>query len=125
MKKILAILLAALLLLSMSACSAQKDDLIDTDEVKEDDNTYVIQGAAGEEVFGTVITPGNTIEITSYSGAYDLHEVKVPDVIDGRAVTSIGPKVFYYANNITVVTLPATITEIVRGSGPSSAAEEE
>lgn len=111
MKKLFALILAGVMLLSMMACS--KDDANVGEDLEEvDEDVLIIQGAAGEETYGYEITSGNTIEITSYSGAYELHAVTVPNEIDGRPVTAIGDKAFYHANNITAVTIPATVTSI-------------
>ena len=110
MKKFFAWILAGAMLLSMAAC-AQKEE-IGEEEVVEKEAVVIIQGAAGEEIFNVSITSGNTIEITGYSGSYDLHPVVIPDVIEGRPVTAIGESAFYHANNITEIKLPATVTSI-------------
>ena len=110
MKKLFAWILAGTMLLSMAACG-QKDEIgNDQEEVKE--AVVIIQGAAGEETFEVSITAGNTIEIVSYSGPYELHPVTIPDTLEGRPVTAIGEAAFYHANNITEIKLPATVVSI-------------
>ncbi len=110
MKKFFAWILAGTMLLSMVACG--KNDTVEEGPEEEKEDVIIIQGAAGEESFGVEITPGNTIEIISYSGPYELHPVEVPATIDGRPVTAIGESAFYHANNITEVKIPATVTSI-------------
>lgn len=110
MKKFFALILAGAMLLSMAACN--KNDVVEDDSDVQKEDIIIIQGAAGEETFGVSITSGNTIEITSYSGSYDLHPVTIPDEIDGRPVTAIGESAFYHANNITEIKMPATVTSI-------------
>jgi hypothetical protein len=110
MKKFFALILAGAMLLSMAACN--KNDVVEDNSDVQKEDIIIIQGAAGEETFGVSITSGNTIEITSYSGSYDLHPVTIPDEIEGRPVTAIGESAFYHANNITEIKLPATVTSI-------------
>ena len=110
MKKFFALNLAGAMLLSMAACG--KNEVVEDNSDVQKEDIIIIQGAAGEETFGVSITSGNTIEITSYSGSYDLHPVTIPDEIDGRPVTAIGESAFYHANNITEIKIPATVTSI-------------
>lgn len=109
MKKIICIVLAALLALCLVSCSP-KSGIVDVSGDDEDDGKYQVSG--GKESFSYEITELNTVRITGYTGSFDIHAVTVPAEIEGIEVTDIGPKAFYYANNVSSVTLPASVTAI-------------
>ena len=52
----------------------------------------------------------NTIVITEYNG--DGGDVTIPDVIDGKSVTSIGDCAFYNCKGLTSITIPDSVTSI-------------
>ena len=68
---------------------------------------------AGAETYGdyeySVLNDG-TVKITDYNGGAE--KVEIPEMIDGRSVTSIGNYAFEYCENITSVTIPNSVTSI-------------
>lgn len=107
MKKLLAIIIAALMICMLASC--KKDDNKNLDDTGDDTRA---ETSADNDTFTYEIGKGDTAIITGYTGSYSLHTVEVPDMIDGREVVGIGTKAFYYNSAITAVTLPATVTSI-------------
>ena len=107
MKKILAIILAALLILCFVGCS-KDDELIEGD----DDGAKVEEGLIYENFEYGVNEEGN-YEITGfvYSGA-DKISVNVPAEIGGRPVTGIGDEAFKAMSCINAITIPDSIKYI-------------
>lgn len=106
MKKILAILLAALLACTLMSC---KKDKVDT----EDDDDKAVAELVYEN-FTYAVNGEGTYEITGYTyGGVELKDVVVPSKMpDGREVTGIAADAFKAIRTIKSVTIPATITYI-------------
>ena len=72
---------------------------------------------AGAETYGdfeySVLDDG-TVEITGYSGSAE--KVDIPEMIDGRSVTSIGEDAFNYCISLTSVKIPNSVTSIGGGA---------
>ena len=131
MKKIIAWILMAILLLSLCACRPQNDK---KDETKEPADTQQMQPDAGDsddqkdntadpltvdEVMAAPETSADEfdydvtddgVEITDYNG--DGGIVVVPKKIEGVDVVWISKKAFMNANTITAVKLPDTVEEV-------------
>jgi hypothetical protein len=61
------------------------------------------------------INPGNTtVTISSYGGSGGA--VVIPETISGYLVTGIGEDAFYFAENVTSVTIPSGVTNISDGA---------
>lgn len=107
MKKLLVILLAAIMVFSIAACSNQDKDK-DTDDDKYKEITVIIT----EETFGTdtfhfETVDSETVEITKFTTTLDrAHEVKIPAYLDGKRVVSIGKEAFCYSSSIQTITFP-------------------
>lgn len=132
-KKLFALLLVALLALSMVACGNKEDD-VDTedDEQTAESNQY--------ENFTYGVSGEGTYEITGYTyGGTEFQDITIPSEIGGREVTGIakdafkavktirsvtipegityiGQYAFYDCDNITSIVLPSTVTEIGVGA---------
>ena len=66
--------------------------------------TYVYQD------FRYTLDDKNEITITKYSG--NDENIIIPNIIDGKNVTSIGDKVFYCCDNLKSITIPDSVTSI-------------
>ena len=109
MKKTLCFILAALMLLCFVSCGNTNTVNISGDEGEEElDYTFEVNNAT----FEYEITELNTIRIIGYTGSYDIHTVEIPAEMEGIVVAEIGPKAFYYANNISAVTIPDSVHTI-------------
>lgn len=110
MKKLLALLLAVLLAVSLCACGDKKEEQTTNpggDEIVEDR----VVDAAGDSFYFESID-SETVRIVNFAGPSAPHAVNVPETIKGKTVTEIGEGAFRAASNITVVTLPATMEAI-------------
>lgn len=108
MKKIALILLAALLCLSFAACDKTPPN---ADELE----AYAPPSTQCKIDSGTLTFeegPADSAIITKYAGKSDLHEVIIPDKVNGRKVSAIGQEAFYYQTLITKITLPDTVEYI-------------
>ena len=113
MKKITLIVLAALLALSLIACSNSGGGNASLDEYIAPDYTCKI--ATRTLTFEDSI--GDTAIISDYSGSYEAHKVEIPEkvsnaTIDERTVVGIGDEAFLSCTSITSVVIPDTVTYI-------------
>ena len=111
MKKLLALLLAGLLLVSFAACSNKEEeqedlhDYLQTEEVVD----YV---KIGDDVFHVRPIDTETIAITKYEGLDAPHAVTVPEELVNRKVVKIDDYAFRNCTAVTTVALPATLEEV-------------
>lgn len=102
MKKILALLLVALLAFTMIACNKEEEEdnagqienLGATNELIYNDFKYAVNEDGGYEIVGYVF------------GGVELLDIEVPAKIDDRAVTGIGADAFKGAKNVKSIKLP-------------------
>lgn len=115
MKRLLAILLAALMLASFAACSGDEEteeNLHDYLQVEE----IVDQVTIGSDTFYIQPIDTETIAITGYKGSDALHAVTIPAEMENRKVVTIDEYAFRNCTAITAVTLPATLEKIAQYS---------
>ena len=108
MKKILAILLVALLSISLIACAQD-------DENGNELDAYVPPVTTFKLSTGTLSFEEGTAEsavISGYTGIASAHKIKIPEKINDREVSGIGEQAFYYCTALTSVELPSTVTFI-------------
>jgi len=112
MKKLLALTLALLMAVSLVACG-------DDDQEREDLKNYL----QNEEVINFVTlesgetyyfdqVDSETVTITSYKCSNEKHALVIPDQLNGKTVVGISDQAFKANNDITSITIPATVTEI-------------
>lgn len=118
MKKLLAVVLAALLLISVTACG--NDDSEQSDGVSNyaENTTYEVRTPEGESV-GTLTYRAQGSDyaiITKYTPeTTDPHSVYIPEVVGTsveRTVTGIDTEAFKACSSITSVSIPATVETI-------------
>lgn len=110
MKKLLAILLAVLMIVSVTACKKNKEDENPNAEGLNDDVIVTFQGEHG--VYTYEFVESSTIRIVSYSGTIELHDLDIPAEMNGNTVVAIGVGAFANSSNLKSVKVPATVTEI-------------
>ncbi len=109
MKKILALVLACITLLTLASCSASdKNDLTSISDYIAPSYDYKI--ATGTLTFAEGI--GETAIISDYVGEYTAHTVTIPDMINERNVVAIGKEAFYYCTAMEAVVIPEGVTSI-------------
>lgn len=108
MKKIALILMAALLCISLVACSPEENGGNELDNYTPPATTAKID--TGTLTFAE--GPAETAIITKYAGVSEKHEVVIPEKINDRPVSAIGAEAFYFQTLITKITLPDTVEEI-------------
>lgn len=99
MKKILSILILAMLVFSFAACSNEKTDSTQTDADGNVEADFVFAEKAD-----------GTFELTHYNGQ-DTNVI-VPKDHNGKSVTSVAAFAFEGRTDITSVTVPDSVTEI-------------
>ena len=108
MKKFLAITLAALMLLCLTACG--EEDKLDLDAEAEE-----VEGDK-DLVFGDFLYAVNDegdYEITGYTyNGVEMQKVTVPSEINSRPVTGIGADAFKACKTLESVTIPASVKYI-------------
>ncbi len=113
MKKLLALILAALAVLSFSACGKESEDekikLKDYIPDEEVDNAIPTENG---EIFYIDRIDSTTVKITGYESGDDKHPLIIPETLDGKKVTKIGEAAFKNCTSITSAQLPSTLEEI-------------
>ena len=115
MKRIFALMLALLTVLSLVACSSDDEEGEDGGfDMSVTTNELVYRPAENpnQDAFYYEYINGNEISIVGYSGTHVLHAVTVPDMIDERKVTDIAADAFKSVTSISAVTLPDSIVTI-------------
>lgn len=110
MKKILAIVLAMLMLLTVVSCGKKEDDANKNDNLTQEEAVYT--DASGDEFEYAVNADGN-YDITGFKSTNNMpHAITIPSKIDNVEVTGIAPGAFKSNNQISEVTFPDTVTYI-------------
>ncbi len=108
MKKILALVLASLMLISLVACNKNKEE--DNNDAK---NTEPVADELVFENFKYQVNEAGMYEIIGYiPTSTDLVTVTVPASIEGRPVTGIGESAFKASQYLQGIVLPASITYV-------------
>lgn len=111
MKKLLAILLAALMLASVTACSPELDgsDISAVQIEKEEIDKYF---AVDTGTFTYEYVDSASVRIINYDGKIELHDLVIPSVMNDKAVVEIAEDAFDYCSNLKTVTVPSSVKVI-------------
>ena len=107
-KQFLSFLLIFSLLFSCASALAEADDDDDWDDNVDD--AWEMEHPLHSGDYAYALLDDGTVEITSYGGADT--EIVIPDTLDGKPVTAIGERAFYYSLSLTSVTIPDSVTHI-------------
>ena len=112
MKKILALILAALLIFTMVACSNDEQDAENEETTPITANENTISTAVG--TFSYDINDNGECEIISYAPAsVAIVAIDLPATTpDGREISGIGANAFKAQNSISSISIPSTYTHI-------------
>ena len=111
MKKLLALLLAGLMLMSLGACSDKTEEQEDLhDYLQKEEVVDFVE--IGDDKFYVQPIDTETVAITKYEGIDAPHAVKVPAQLANRAVVKIDEYAFRNCTAITEIELPATLEVI-------------
>lgn len=109
MKKLLALLLASLMLICLVACNKDKED----DETQNKNTKPVLEEVMTYENFSYAANESGMYEIVGYTPtSTELVSIEVPAEIDGRAVVGIGESAFKASKYLKEIKLPASVTYI-------------
>lgn len=111
MKKLLAILLAALMLTSVVACSPEAEGS-DVNALNPKGNELDKYFEIATGTFEYEYIDSLTVRVIGYTGKDAKHEISIPAVMNDKKVVSIGKGAFDNLSNLTGVTIPASVTEI-------------
>ena len=111
MKKLMALLLSAVMLVSLAACSGgDNGDAGNLDDYKQEDIKNTSE-KKGDDTFHFEAIDSESVVITGFESTNDVaHAVKIPAVLDQKLVIGIEQEAFAYKSNIKELTF-ATIEE--------------
>lgn len=113
MKKLLALILAALMIATLSACSDKDEG--NNDELKNYlQNDEVVDHVTLEngETFYFDTVDSVTVTITGYKGSDEKHPLSIPSQLAGKTVVAISTEAFKDCTGISTVTIPETVETI-------------
>lgn len=115
MKKLIAVLLAGLMLVSLAACSNKEDKEDDRDKYKEDEVVEYFN-KIGDETFHFEVVDSESVAIVDYEGKDVAHEIVIPATLTlGETVmnvVAIGDNAFLDSTKISAVKFPESVTSI-------------
>lgn len=110
MKKILAILIALLMIATLVACGEETDDENSLETIKSDENVFSNNNVG---TFTYAVSADGHYEITGYElNTAVEHELVIPESIDDVLVTSIADDAFKSVTSITSLTVPSSVNHI-------------
>ena len=111
MKKLFALMLALLMVVSMAACSKDGESGDDLQNYEEDE-IVIDHEVIGDETFYFDDVDSETVMITGYQGNDVPHTLNIPTVLNNKTVVEIADKAFYFCSKINVINIPETVTKI-------------
>lgn len=112
MKKLLALILAALMIASFAACSKEEEQGEDLKDYLQNDEVVNFITNENGETFHFDLIDSETVKITGYDAPDAKHALVIPETLDGKTVVEIAEAAFRTCNSITSLTIPATVKTI-------------
>ena len=112
MKKLLALVLAVLMLATLVACGEEESTREDLKDYLQNEEVVNFETLESGETYYFDQVDSETVTITSYKCSNEKHALVIPEKLAGKTVVGISAQAFKANNDITSVTLPATVTEI-------------
>jgi len=112
MKKLLALMLALLMVFALAACSnkgEEEEDLKDYLQAEEVKDSITTDSG---DTFYFDLVDSETVTITKFDGDDKAHAVVIPETLDGKTVVAISDEAFSACSKISEITIPATVTKI-------------
>ena len=109
-KRVFALMLALLLLCTMTACSPE-DDVIDDPVINIGVQTPTYKDSHGD-TFEYEYLSSTTVAITGFSGNDEPHLVTIPAMIEDRHVVAIANQAFYANSNISDIKCEAALVTV-------------
>ena len=116
MKKLLPLVLAALLVCGMFVAGASADTSGDYEFDRKTDNTVVITGADSALKDGNIPAELSGHQVSAIADDALFNMTNLTDVVIPEGVTTLGRYVLYRCPKLKSVTIPASVTEIGEGS---------
>lgn len=112
MKKLLALILAALMIATFAACSKEEERNDDLKDYLQNDEVVNFVTNENGETFHFDLIDSETVVITKYTCGDAKHALVIPETLDGKSVVAIGEAAFRTCNAITSLTIPASVKTI-------------
>ncbi len=107
MKKLLALVLAMLMVFSVTACAIKDNNKENDDDKYKDDTVVVTEETFGVDTFHFETVDSETVVITSFATTQDkAHDIKIPAYLDGKRVVGIAKEAFRYSSSVLSLTFP-------------------
>ena len=114
MKKLLALLLAGLMIFSFAACSnddKENDKNLESYVQEDEDDITFVTNDKGQ-TFHFELIDSESVKLTKYEGPSNPHALEIPDTLNNKTLVEIGAEAFYHCSALKSVTIPATVTKI-------------
>ncbi len=112
MKKLLALTLAVLMLATLVACGEEEATGEDLKDYLQNEEVVNFETLESGETYYFDQVDSETVTITSYKCSNEKHALVIPQTLAGKTVVGISEQAFKANNDITSVTIPATVTWI-------------
>ena len=112
MKKLLAFILAALMIVSFAACSDEEEQVEDLKDYLQKDEVVNFVTNENGETFHFDLIDSETVKITGYDATDAKHALVIPETLDNKTVVEIADAAFRTCNSINSLTIPATVEKI-------------